>query len=118
MPPDPSAALLVDIQAAIEIIRQFVAGRSFPAYQQDEMLRSAAERQLITVGEAVSQLAHSHPELAQALTDAHGMRGLRNRLVHEYRVVDNQVVWDIIQSNLPRLLNEVATLLEDPTASA
>ena len=52
------------------------------------------------------------------MTDAHGMRGLRNRLVHEYRVVDNQVVWDIIQSHLPRLLNEVATLLEDPTASA
>ena len=119
MPPDPRAQLLLaDIRSAVEVIQGFSATRSIAQYEQDEMLRSAVERQLIIVGEAVSQLAHVDADLVQALTDRRGMRGLRNRLVHEYRDVDHQRVWNIIQSHLPRLLNEVATLLEDPTASA
>ena len=48
---------LYDVLNAIEHIEEFLGERrDFPIYQQNAMLRSAVERQLIIVGEAVNRL--------------------------------------------------------------
>ena len=41
------------------------------------------------------------------------MRGLRNRVVHEYRNVDLEIVWDIIQNYLPPLVSQLLQLLQE-----
>ena len=46
---------LYDIQAAGELIQTFVAAQTFSSYCTDAMLRSAVERQFITMGEALNQ---------------------------------------------------------------
>lgn len=47
---------LFDIAEACGLIEEFVAGKSFEDYTQDRMLRSAVERQLEIVGEALAGL--------------------------------------------------------------
>ncbi len=39
--------------------------------------------------------------------------GVRNRLIHGYRAVDDRIIWDAIEDELPRLLANVKTLLGD-----
>jgi len=46
---------LYDIQSAGELIQTFVAAQTFSSYCTDAMLRSAVERQFITMGEALNQ---------------------------------------------------------------
>ena len=38
----------------------------------------------------------------------------RNRLIHDYDLVDEEVVWNIIQEKVSRLLEEVDGLLREP----
>jgi uncharacterized protein with HEPN domain len=53
-----AAKLIWDAQQALQRIRRFVAFKDFAAYQSDELLRSAVERQFEILGEALNQLSH------------------------------------------------------------
>ena len=75
------------------------------------MLRSAIERQLTIVGEAMVRLRTVDPEIASRIADVPRIIGFRNKLIHEYPDVDSATVWQIIQTDLPRLLAEVRALL-------
>jgi uncharacterized protein with HEPN domain len=39
--------------------------------------------------------------------------GFRNRIIHEYAEVDAEVVWAIVQNEVPRLLEKSKTLLKE-----
>ncbi|MGQ9657648.1 MAG: HepT-like ribonuclease domain-containing protein [Fimbriimonadales bacterium] len=51
--------LLTDALEAGRAVLRFVSGRSLGDYENDLMLRSAVERQMFIVGEAISQLVRS-----------------------------------------------------------
>lgn len=40
------------------------------------------------------------------------MKGMRNRLVHAYFGVDNEIVWETVKSNLPHLIEIEAVLIQ------
>ena len=50
-----SCTYLYDIQQAAQRVARYVAGKGFADYAADDMLRSAAERQLAIIGEALNQ---------------------------------------------------------------
>lgn len=39
--------------------------------------------------------------------------GFRNRIVHEYAEVDTEIVWAIVQNEVPRLLETSESLLKE-----
>ena len=39
--------------------------------------------------------------------------GMRNYIVHEYFQVDNTVIWDVIQNDLPNLETQIKDYLQD-----
>ena len=47
---------LYDIQQPADLLAQFTAGKAFPDYQREPMLRFAVERGLVIIGEALVQL--------------------------------------------------------------
>lgn len=102
---------LYDIQQASELIQTFVAAQTFESYCADVMLRSAVERQFITVGEALNQAIKRSPQLEQQITNARRIVDFRNLLTHSYGVISDAAVWDIIQTNLPSLTAQVNQLL-------
>jgi uncharacterized protein with HEPN domain len=63
-------AFLWDARNGADTIAGFLAGKSFDDYSEDEMLRSAVERQFEIVGEALSQLSRMDRALAARIPDA------------------------------------------------
>jgi len=101
---------LADVLAAIALVEEFVAGVSdFSDYQNDDKTKSAVERQLIIIGEAIAKLRSSDDELD--LEHAPQIVGFRNRLVHAYDSIDDSMVWTTIKKHLPPLKEEVENLL-------
>jgi uncharacterized protein with HEPN domain len=105
---------LEDVRQAAELILQFTAGKTFDDYDADALLRSGVERQFEIIGEAVNRLSKIDPAIVAALPDTPRIVAFRNILIHGYDVVDNHVVWDVIQNNLVPLHTEVVSLLSAP----
>jgi len=103
---------LYDILQAAKSLEQFNSGKSFIDYEADALLRSATERQFEIIGEALSQLAKIDQEAANRISNWRRIVDFRNVLAHGYSVVDDQLVWDVLQSKLPTLATEVSALLD------
>ena len=106
--------LLQDICDAGARISRFAQGKSRDDYAADELLRSAIERQLLIVGEATSRLAQEDAVTAAELGPIRSIVAFRNILVHAYFQVKEDVVWEIVQRDLPPLVAKAATQLAKP----
>lgn len=96
---DPSAKYWSDIVSAIDAIERFVEGiDSLNGYARDHKTKSAVERQLAIIGEAVRHLQRLDPSLA--LNDTKDIVGMRNRLIHSYDNVDDKLVWQVVRLDL------------------
>ncbi|CAM3681326.1 DUF86 domain-containing protein [Micrococcus flavus] len=62
--------------------------------------RSAVERQLEILGEALNRLRRDAPDLAQCIDGVDQAVGMRNILAHEYGVVDHAIVWSVVTRRL------------------
>ena len=102
---------LFDIKQATELLSEFAENKTIDDYIEDAMLRSAVERQFEIIGEALSKLAKIDQGIAAQITAYRRIIAFRNILIHGYAQVDDYVVWDVLQENLPVLKNEVAKLL-------
>ena len=103
---------LYDIQEAGIRLERFVVEKCYEDYTTDDLLRSAVERQFEIIGEALGQLDKVAPDQLKQIFDAGKIIAFRNILIHGYAVVDDRVVWDIIQTKLPTLRKEVQSLLK------
>ncbi len=74
------------------------------------------ERQFEVIGEALTQLARVNQPLAKRISDHRRIIGFRNPLIRGYAEVDDRMVWDIVHTELPDLLNGTSALLEERTA--
>ncbi|MFH1085467.1 MAG: HepT-like ribonuclease domain-containing protein [Chloroflexota bacterium] len=104
-------AYLHDIVAAASLLQAFAGGKTLEQYEADPLLRSAVERQFEIIGEALRQALAIAPDLRTHITAAHSIIAFRNILVHGYADVSNDVVWAVLQDDLPGLYREVAELL-------
>ena len=112
MQPDPRKYLWDALHAA-EFLRQFAAGKTFEAYQDDILLRSAIERQFEIVGEALSQLAKSDAAVAAQVPELPRIVAFRNILIHGYASVDDTLVWQVLTDKLPQLESTMRVLLAE-----
>jgi uncharacterized protein with HEPN domain len=100
---------LVDIVQAIQRILRFAQDLSRDQLNEDEMRQSAILYQIMIVGEAVKRLSpefrvqHSQVPWKQ-------MSGMRDVLTHQYDEVDLDVVWEVVQSDIPQLLELIQPL--------
>lgn len=106
-------AFLFDIQRACQLIAQFTSGTTLPDYAADPKTRSAVERQLEILGEALGQMLKRVPEMERQFPEAPRIISFRNYLIHGYASVSNQVVWGILEANLPELAAKVEELLKE-----
>ncbi len=107
---DPRAYLW-DIQQGCANVQSFLLNISLSEYQGSLLLRSAVERQLQNIGEALAQLAKLDPGLAARVPDYRPLIGFRNVLVHGYATLNHDEVWRAIAESLPPLQQAVNLLL-------
>lgn len=112
---DRAPKLLLDAINAIDAAMEFVGSASLEQYLKDRMRRSAVERQLEILGEAGSRLAKLEPPLLERLTGLKLAIGLRHRIIHGYDAVDDEIVFQTVQEDLPGLRLELSALLDQRT---
>ena len=112
MPRDDEARLL-DMLLAARDAREFVLGFSREEFVADKRTHSAVCLKLETIGEAARAVSphfqRAHPQLPW-----NGLAGLRNRIVHEYFRLDLNILWEIVQTELPVLIEQIEPLVPPP----
>lgn len=88
----------------------FVRGRVRADLDNDRMLTLALERLVAIIGEAANRVLDetraNHPEIPWPQ-----IIGLRNRLTHGYDKVDLDILWTILQDDLPHLIRQLTDIL-------
>jgi uncharacterized protein with HEPN domain len=89
-----------DILYCINHITSYTANLSFEDFTSNFMVIEACLYNIQIIGEAVAQLPddvkNNSPYIPWAL-----IKGMRNRLIHEYFGTDLPVVWNVIKNDLP-----------------
>jgi uncharacterized protein with HEPN domain len=116
MPHDPRA-FVWDAREAIRRVHSFVDGKTWEDYESDVLLRSAVERQLEIVGEALNRLSKADPAAADQVPDLPRVVAFRNILIHGYAVVDDRVVWEVVSSKLEPLDVVLTAMLDDASGT-
>ena len=85
-------------------------GLSRAAYDADENLRLALIHLVQIVGEAGRKVSHefcdAHPEIPWA-----DIIGMRHKVVHDYLGVDEDIVWQVVTDDLPKLASALEPLV-------
>jgi predicted nucleotidyltransferase/uncharacterized protein with HEPN domain len=87
------ASRLKDVEDCCVAIRAHLMDVTFEQFVESRTIRSAVERELITIGEAIRALLRLMPAIESRVTDPRGIVDLRNVLVHGYRRLDPRTVW-------------------------
>ncbi|MEW6676234.1 MAG: DUF86 domain-containing protein [Nitrospirota bacterium] len=97
---------LEDILNAGTAITEYVEGMSFDDFCNDRKTYSAVVREFEIIGEAVGKLPD---EVKQRRPDVEwqDIKDFRNLLIHEYFGVDLEIVWKVVQEDLPVLINAI-----------
>ncbi len=103
--------LLLDVLKAGQRITDYTGTKTEDEYVRDEVAHDVAERNFITIGEALMQATKLSPEIETKLPGAREAIAFRHVLTHGYRMIDHRRVWKIIRYNLPLLLAECAAIL-------
>lgn len=98
---------------ACRFLLEFAAGKSVADYKTDRGFRSAIERELQIIGEALIQLESSAPDLAATISEHQQIIHFRHVLVHGYYSLRPELVWDVIEEKLPVLRSELEALLPE-----
>lgn len=103
-------AYLLDMLLAASDAMSFASGLDEASFHASDLHQSAILRKLEIIGEAAGQVSKDfqsqHPDIPWS-----GMISLRNRLIHGYRVVQIDIVWQVVQRDLPALVVALTPLI-------
>ena len=79
-------------------------------FLDDVKTQSSVLYQIVIIGEAINRLS---PEFAQNYSQIpiNAIRGMRNRVVHEYKEIDLEILWEVTQTSIPELLELLKPLI-------
>ncbi len=102
---------LSDILKAIQFIEGFVEHkRNFKSYKKDFKTKFAVERNIEIIGEAMNHLLKLTPEIP--ISSARNIINVRNRIIHSYDLIDDNIIWEIINTHLVTLKKEIENYFE------
>lgn len=112
MPRDPEK-YLYDMDDAAAFLLEFTKDQTVDRFRTDRPFRSAVERELLIIGEALFQLERHHPTIAERISEYERIIRFRHVLVHGYDQIDADLVWVVVSRKLAPLRDEVRMLLSE-----
>ena len=101
--------LLEDIMLAVQKIARYTSQMDHNEFLNHELVIDGVARNLEIIGEAARQLPEEFRR-AHAQIPWPQIAGLRNRIVHDYFGLDLELIWEIVQHDLPELEKQVRAL--------
>lgn len=103
---------ILDIQSVIQEIESIKAKtiNNFKNFQSDIILQRAIERDLEIIGEAIKKIFELEPNIK--ISSVRNIIGLRNIISHAYDSIEPEMIWGIIQKDIPVLEKELESLKE------
>ena len=108
------------ILEAIANINEYTTGMNGPAYLADKKTRDAVVRNFEVIGEACNNITKHHAQFASSHPEVpcNFAYEMRNVLAHGYFKIDQSIVWQTIQSDLPELKAAVSAVLDSAPPAA
>lgn len=104
---------LYDILQSISEIDSYYDNkpRIFEEYVSDTKTKRAIERDLEIIGEAANRILKKDKDFK--LENVEKIIGTRNRIIHGYDKISDDLIWSIVINHLPKLKTEVTRLLDE-----
>ncbi len=102
---------LFDILNAIKEVESFFNSipKEFTKYQSDMRTKRAVERNIEIIGEALSRILKRDDTIE--ISNSRKIIDARNRIIHGYDTVSDDVIWGIVIRHIPILKSEIEILL-------
>lgn len=102
---------LYDILSSCQEIEEEtdLRGRNFDVFCNDRVYRKFVERNFEIIGEAMNRVLKLNPEIE--ITSARKIVSTRNLVIHSYDSLDKEILWGIVIRHLPKLAEEIKSLL-------
>lgn len=113
-----SGAHLWDAAEAAKLVREFAHGKTEAEFNADLVIRSAIERQLEILGEALKRLRRDDSDTAARVPGLDRIVGMRNILAHEYGSIDYEILWRATTTEIPALLPILTQLVHEARGTA
>nr|WP_067054819.1 DUF86 domain-containing protein [Mucilaginibacter sp. L294] len=104
--------LLEDILESAEKILSYTDGLTFEQFTFDSKTIDAVIRNFEIIGEGANRLPDEFKDTSPEI-DWHKIRGLRNRIAHEYFGIDYTIIWSVKEHYLPDLITRIKLLLNN-----
>ena len=103
------------IIGAIDRIKTYVSGMDERQFLANALVRDGVLRQLLVIGEASNRLMRHCPAFAAAHPEVawRSAYDTRNVIVHLYTDIDLEVVWSIVEKELPTFRAQMQALLDN-----
>ena len=106
-----------DIEEFIAEIKEEVNGKEYINFSSDRKLIGYIERQIEKIGEAINQIQKLDKEILLKIYNNKGywenIKGMRNRLIHEYWGTSIEMLYEISIYELDELLSYVLKIRDE-----
>lgn len=107
---EKSRKSIIKIIQHAEQILLYTDGITQPQFEGNRLVLEAVAFNVSQIGE-LAKLVDQQTIDENRHVDWMAMRGLRNRIVHDYDHVSPSIIWAVIQNDLPQLISDLNTIL-------
>lgn len=91
---------------------EFIENISFEEFMVDKKVVFAVIRALEVIGESSNRISDNLKEKYSQLPWIE-MRGLRNRIVHNYDDIDYTIIWNVLKNEIPKLIEQIELIINE-----
>lgn len=103
---------LLDIKTCIDEIFEFLDDRKdFFSFKADIKTKKAVQRNFEIIGEAMNRILRVQPDFP--VEHAKKIIGMRNRIIHSYDAISDELIWTTIIRDLPLLKQQIDQLVKN-----